>query len=121
MTTAEFDNSTAALASTLQKLTAYLRYAEQDGKKAVGWPLGIAQIVDLWKTICLHVFSRFGISQEELLQSFDLSFADRVIPQMGTLRTVQLIAFSRYLRDEHPSLVESARAVEHLANPQAIR
>lgn len=116
-----FVEVTGDIAIIVRALTFWLRYAEQDGKKVIGWPLGTAQIADLWRAICLHVFTRPSISSVELVQSFDLSFADRVVPQMATLRTAQLVAFSRYLRENHSSLVESARAVEHLANPQAVR
>lgn len=116
-----FNRLTSAVGIAIEELTTWLRYGERDGQKIVGWPLGTAQIVDLWKTICLHVFSRSDVSETELLRSFDLSFADRVIPQMGTLRSSQLRAFSNYLRDEHPFLAESARAVEHLENPQTVR
>ncbi len=120
-TTADFDKATERVSVILEGLTSWLRYSEQDGKKLLGWPLGTAQIVDLWKTICLHVFSNSDTSEAQLLRAFDLSFADRVVPQMGTLRTSQLAAFAGYLRTNHPSLTESARAVEHLTNPQSVR
>lgn len=79
-----------------------------------GWPLGTAQLVDVWRTVLLQAPAGEG---EHLDRVLDEAISDRVVPQMSTLDKEQLDAFGELLRSSDPSMDVSAAAVAHLVNP----
>jgi MoxR-like ATPase len=89
-----------------------------------GWPVGTAQIVDVYRQLVLQMPSSPGISAagpsapshsaaDALHRALDLALADRVIPQASNLLSVQLDAIGAWL-DTQPSLRRSAEALQHL-------
>ncbi|MBQ0912363.1 AAA family ATPase [Streptomyces sp. RM99] len=96
------------------------RHAETTGA-IYSWPIGSAQSVDLWKAVLLTLASGPGITDESLIRAFDACFADRIVPQMGTLRSSHIAEIQRYFESEHAPLAETCRAVRHLCNTQSVR
>jgi hypothetical protein len=97
------------------------RLSEDMGTAVYSWPIGSAQSVDLWKAVLLTLASGPDITDETLSRAFDACFADRIVPQMGTLRASHLAEIQRYFESQHASLVETCRAVRHLRNTQSVR
>ena len=79
-----------------------------------GWPLGTAQVVDLWRTVLLQAPTGTGLTVDMII---DEAVADRIVPQMGTIDRAQLDAFQAMFASATPPLTASAAAVSHLANP----
>ena len=100
-------------ATTLSDIVAELRSPE-DGEK--GWPIGTAQLVDVMRALVLE-FHGGSISSDSLREGLDRAFADQVVPQMGTLQSEQLDAFSSLLNAA--SMARSASAINHLRDTHA--
>jgi len=81
-----------------------------------GWPLGTAQLVDVWRTVLLQApqGAATGTDPSGLL---DAAVADRIVPQMGTLEKEQLDAFQELFDAMTPSMPASSAAIRHLVNP----
>jgi hypothetical protein len=79
----------------------------------VGWPVGTAQIVDVFKMLLLQIAS--GI---EARVALDWAVADRLVPQMGMLEEDQLLRAADLF--DHAHLTQSRRAVQHLLNPHGL-
>jgi 5-methylcytosine-specific restriction enzyme B len=97
--TAEFDvddfvDSAAVARATdvLRELLAALRY-DDDATGRAGWPLGTAQLVDVYRQVVLRLPTAER-SVESVLRATDLALADRVIPQAGNLSGTQLAALT---------------------------
>jgi 5-methylcytosine-specific restriction enzyme B len=100
--TAEFDvddfvDSAAVARATdvLRGLLTALRY-DDDATGRAGWPLGTAQLVDVYRQVVLRLPTT-GRSVESVLHATDLALADRVIPQAGNLSGAQLAAITEWL------------------------
>jgi 5-methylcytosine-specific restriction enzyme B len=100
--TAEFDvddfvDSAAVARATdvLRGLLTALRY-DDDATGRAGWPLGTAQLVDVYRQVVLRLPTT-GRSVESVLHATDLALADRVIPQAGNLSGAQLAALTEWL------------------------
>lgn len=78
---------------------------------AAGWPIGTAQIVDVFRVLLLQTAA--GAAAQEAL---DWGIADRVVPQMGQLDDLQLEFAHQLLAD----LPQSQAALAHLANPHSV-
>lgn len=116
----------AEIEQTIRKIFAWLRYGDQGGDSAgtgahQSWPIGSAQAVDLWKAVLLILGSRADVTQEDLVRALDACFADRIVPQMGTLRSSQLDEILSYFQNRQPEMRETVRAVRHLMNTQSVR
>lgn len=92
---------------TAQDLVEGLRATAED---VAGWPVGTAQIVDVFKMLLLQIAS--GI---EARIALDWAVADRLVPQMGLLEDDQLQRSADLFDREH--LTQSHRAVKHLQSP----
>ena len=92
---------------TAQDLIEGLRATAEDG---AGWPVGTAQIFDVFKMLLLQVAS--GIEAQVAL---DWAVADRLVPQMGLLEEDQLDRAVRLFDREQ--LTQSRQAVQHLLSP----
>lgn len=103
----------APTATTLGDIVTELRSAE-DGEK--GWPIGTAQLVDVMRALVLE-FHGGSTSSDGLREGLDRAFADQVVPQMGTLQSEQLDAFSSLLNAA--SMARSASAINHLRDTHA--
>ena len=98
----------AELKEFLQVLVADLRE-----KDRVNWPVGSAQIADLWKSVLLAIGGA-PQSQQPMFEALDLSITDRLVPQAGGLDDTQLDALVSRLEESDPPLPQSLRAVGHL-------
>lgn len=97
--------ATAVLAEFLSTV----RYEDKDRTRP-GWPLGTAQLVDVYRQLALR---RIDASQPaSFLGALDLALADRVVPQAGNLLTAQLEAAELWL--DGKDLPRSAAALRHL-------
>jgi len=92
----------------LEDLLASLRY---DDDSRPGWPLGTAQIVDIYRQLALRIPFADTDSQS-LTPALDLALADRIVPQAGSLSKVQLDAFGVWL--DLQSLPRTSQALQHL-------
>ncbi len=100
-------------ATALGDIVAELRSPE-NGEK--GWPIGTAQLVDVMRALVLE-FHGGSTTSESLTEGLDRAFADQVVPQMGTLQSEQLDAFSALLKGA--SMARSASAINHLRDTHA--
>jgi MoxR-like ATPase len=82
-------------------------------ENVVGWPVGTAQIVDVFKVLLLQVAS--GI---EARIALDWAVADRLVPQMGMLEEDQLLRAADLFDRER--LTQSRLAVQHLLSPHGL-
>jgi MoxR-like ATPase len=95
---------------TAQDLVEGLRATAED---VAGWPVGTAQIVDVFKMLLLQITS--GIQARVAL---DWAVADRLVPQMGLLEEGQLLRAAELFDREQ--LTQSRQAVKHLLSPHGL-
>ncbi|WP_405448508.1 AAA family ATPase [Streptomyces achromogenes] len=110
----------------IYSIFAWLRYGVQsDGSAEAGthqsWPIGSAQAVDLWKAVLLTLAARSSVTEDDLVRALDACFADRIVSQMGTLRSSHLTEIGNWFRTAQPKMQETERAVRHLMNTQSVR
>jgi 5-methylcytosine-specific restriction enzyme B len=79
----------------LRDMLAKLRYDDPSGQP--GWPLGTAQLVDVYRQVALRLPTA-ARDDESVLRALDLALADRVIPQAGNLSSAQLSAIEAWLK-----------------------
>ena len=94
----EFVDSPAIATATdlLRDMLTTVRY-DNDVTGQSGWPLGSAQLTDVYRQLVL----RLPTSQRDdqaVLSALDLALADRVIPQAGNLSSAQLAAIDAWLK-----------------------
>lgn len=115
--TASFtDDVRVATATTL--LTSFLvaiRY-DDPATKRPGWPLGTAQMVDVYRQLALRMPGA-GSDTNALLHALDLALADRVIPQAGNLVKAQLDRADTWLQGQ--DLPHALLALQHLRSAAA--
>ncbi|MFC8269656.1 AAA family ATPase [Streptomyces cinereoruber] len=111
------------IGKTMRSIFTWLRYGDQktSTSSVASWPIGTAQAVDLWKAVLLTLTSDPEIKHEALVRALDASFADRIIPQMGTLRASHIAQIQEHFDSEHDALHETRRAIRHLRNTQSVR
>jgi MoxR-like ATPase len=85
----------------------------ETGEDGAGWPVGTAQVVDVFKMFLLQVTS--GIEGRIAL---DWAVADRLVPQMGLLEEDQLRRAADLFGSEE--LTQSSLAVLHLLSPHGL-
>jgi MoxR-like ATPase len=90
------DSAAVALATdVLRDMLKALRYDDEATGRA-GWPLGTAQLVDVYRQLVLRLPGTER-SDESVLRATDLALADRIIPQAGNLSSAQLSAIEAWL------------------------
>jgi 5-methylcytosine-specific restriction protein B len=104
----------APATAVLRDMLLTLRYDDASGQP--GWPLGTAQLVDVYRQLALRLPSS-GQSDESVLRGLDLALADRVIPQAGNLSSAQLSTIDAWLRSV--TLPTSALALRQLRSAAA--
>ena len=106
------DGRITEVKAILAALLSRLRYSSEG--EAGGWPVGTAQVVDLWKQIVLQMRD----AQANLRRTLDIAAADRIVPQMSNVAPPVIIDFIDWIesRDELPRTLSAAR---HLRNTQA--
>ncbi|MGF1241467.1 AAA family ATPase [Streptomyces sp. 2-6] len=114
------------IAQRIKNIFSWLRYGDTSAGSAQGdshhsWPIGSAQAVDLWKAVLLTLASRADVSKDDLVRALDSCFADRIVPQMGTLRNSHLREIQGWFLAEQSEMQETERAVRHLMNTQSVR
>lgn len=117
LTIADADGLVSALTDLRGRVEALVSGLRRPGSVR-GWPLGTAQIVDVWRTVLLQA-PRGPASGVDLDSVLDEAIADRVVPQMGTLDKDQLEAFRGQFQVMTPAMSVSAAAVRHLVNPHS--
>jgi MoxR-like ATPase len=95
----------------MTELVSFLRYDE-----SVSWPLGTAQIVDVFRQVALRAGLDGGPTA--LVPALDLAIADRVVPQMSGLLRSQLEATETKLADDFANLPRSLAALRHVRRAQ---
>lgn len=83
----------------------------------IAWPLGTAQIVDVWRVVCLGIWgpsAQAGVTTNGQALS-DQAIADLVIPQAGSLHRTQLTTLSEWFASRG-HMPNSVAAVNHLLN-----
>lgn len=108
------DDAVVRLLPQRAGLVALLDAIRRPSGDVLGWPLGSAQVVDVWKTVLLQT-PDVATGNPGLL--LDEAVADRVVPQMSTLDRSQLDEIRRVLEASQPPFVAAAEAVGHLVNP----
>lgn len=103
---ARVGEATKLLASFLEAV----RYDDSTADVA-GWPLGTAQVVDVYKHLALALPS-VGPDADALLAALDMALADRVIPQSGNLLSAQLDAAEAWLQKQKTP--RAFAALQHL-------
>lgn len=104
------DHRLAEVTNQLRSFLEAVRYDDKDGNLP-GWPLGSAQMVDVYRQIAL----RTGHSAQkdgDLLSALDLALADRVVPQAGNLLKAQLDRVEEWLQGR--TLPRALAALRHL-------
>ncbi len=97
--------ATALLASFLDAA----RYDDPTTSRP-GWPLGTAQLVDVYRQLALQLPTA---GADELQRALDLALADRVIPQASNLLTTQLDAIEAWL-EAQTAMPRTIEALQHL-------
>jgi MoxR-like ATPase len=100
------DEATKLLGSFLSAV----RY-DDPATNLVGWPLGTAQVADVYRHLTLWLPAS-SPENDALLPALDLALADRVIPQAGNLLKVQLDAAETWLQKQQ--LPRALAALQHL-------
>ncbi|MGW2772701.1 AAA family ATPase [Streptomyces olivaceoviridis] len=118
--------SLTEIEQTIRSIFAWLRYGVQaagsgEASAHQSWPIGSAQAVDLWKAVLLTLAARSTVTQDDLVRALDACFADRIVSQMGTLRSSHLADIRNWFRTTQPEMQETERAVRHLMNTQSVR
>lgn len=99
----------------LKALVSTLRYG---GGEVRGWPLGTAQIVDVFRQVALR---RTGATtaMDGLVEGLDRAVADRVVPQLTAIAEDQLEAARERLgQPDLGGLVRTLRALDQITEPQ---
>jgi len=110
------DSSAVAVATdVLRDMLTALRYDDEATGRA-GWPLGTAQLVDVYRQVVLRLPGTER-SDESVLRATDLALADRVVPQAGNLRSAQLSAIETWL--ETAGLPTATLALRQLRSASA--
>lgn len=78
----------------------------------VGWPIGTAQVVDLFRVLLLQLAS--GV---EATLALDWAVTDRLVPQMGQLDEAQVSRAGELF--EAAQLGTARRALQHLLDPHS--
>ena len=105
------NTATAVLKDFLETV----RYDDTTTKRP-GWPLGSAQMVDVYRQLALRLPSA-GPENNALQHALDLALADRVIPQAGNLVKAQLDRTETWLQGQ--DLPNSTLALQHLRSAAA--
>jgi MoxR-like ATPase len=95
---AEFVGSSAIASATavLRDMLTTLRY-DNDVTGQAGWPLGSAQVTDVYRQLVLRLPTS-PRAESAVLGALDLALADRVIPQAGNLSSAQLTSIDAWLK-----------------------
>lgn len=96
--------------TAVQKLINGLRSRAEE---AAGWPVGTAQVVDVFRVLLLQLAS--GV---EARRSLDWAVADRLVPQMGQLDEPQLVRAGELF--ESAELPAARVALQHLLDPYGL-
>ena len=109
---AKDDGRITEVKAILAALLTRLRYSSEG--EAGGWPVGTAQVVDLWKQIALQMRD----AQADLRRTLDIAAADRIVPQMSNVAPPVIVDFIDWIasRGDLPRTLSAAR---HLRNTQA--
>ncbi|SDQ03718.1 AAA family ATPase [Arthrobacter crystallopoietes] len=102
------DSRVLHASTTLADMLRTLRY---DDNGRPGWPLGTAQVVDVYRQLALRLPAAGG-DVDSLTPALDLALADRVVPQAGNLTKAQLDAFDEWLSRQ--DLPRTSLALQHL-------
>ncbi len=108
----ELDELTSQLSPQLDHARALIPALRRPQTAAAGWPVGTAQIVDLFRVTALQ-----AISGLDATSAFDWAVADRIVPQMALLDELQLSNAASVLTDR--ALGNAAQAVQQLIDPHA--
>lgn len=92
-----------------------VRYDDPAGNLP-GWPLGTAQMVDVYRQLVLRLASA-GPADTALLPALDLALADRVIPQAGNLIKAQVDRAETWLQGQ--AMPRAQAALQHLRSAAA--
>lgn len=114
-TAAEFVESPAIVGATavLRDMLVTLRYDDDAGP---GWPLGTAQLTDVYRQLVLRLPTS-PRDDDAVVHALDIALADRVIPQAGNLSSVQLTAIEGWLKTA--ALPRSTLALRQLRSASA--
>lgn len=110
---AERQTELESVSSRIEELIDFVRNPGLD----VRWPLGTAQIADVWRSLFLALLVEGLGSNQPAAILLDDAIADRVIPQAGTLDDDQLASLQSWL--ENKGLQTSAGAVNHLRDTRS--
>lgn len=101
------------VAEATKLLTSFLGAVRYDDptRNLPGWPLGTAQMVDVYRQLALRLPGA-DAADTALLPALDLALADRVIPQAGNLVKAQLDRAETWLQGQ--SLPRGLAALQHL-------
>ena len=106
------DGRIAEVKVILAALLSHLRYGSEG--EAGGWPVGTAQVLDLWKQVVLQMKD----PQADLLRTLDIAAADRIVPQMSNVAPPVIISFINWLA-ARGNLPRTLLVTRHLRNTQA--
>lgn len=99
--------------ASIESLVYFVRNPDGD----VRWPLGTAQITDVWRSVLLALLVEGVNSARSATEMLDEALADRVIPQAGTLDEEQLQSLQSWLADN--TFGSSSEAVGHLRDTRS--
>lgn len=102
------DTTSEQLAEQIALLQNIIDGLRRGNDTAAGWPIGTAQVVDVFRVLLLQT-----ASDAEHHGALDWAIADRVVPQMGQLDEGQL-EFAHQLFADLP---QAQAALAHVANP----
>jgi len=94
----------------VQELVEGLRAPADD---VAGWPVGTAQVVDVFRMLLLQVASGIGAPI-----ALDWAVADRLVPQMGQLDDPQLVWAGELF--ERAQLTNARQALQHVHGPHDV-
>lgn len=100
-----------ALAAATAVITSFLDAVRYDEDSRPGWPVGTAQVVDVYRQLATRVAGT-GATDEDLTPALDLAFADRIVPQAGNLTSAQTAAVQTWVDGQ--ALPRTATALRHL-------
>jgi 5-methylcytosine-specific restriction enzyme B len=109
------DARIVAATALLKEVISTIRYGSDE---VPGWPLGTAQIVDVYRQIAVRAPSA-GPSAAALLVGLDRAIADRIVPQLATVSEEQIAAAADRLdQADMSALVETRRSLRQVREPQ---
>jgi MoxR-like ATPase len=108
---ARVKTATAVLKDFLETV----RYDDPTTKRP-GWPLGTAQLVDVYRQLTLRL-PYADAATDALQHALDLALADRIIPQAGNLVKAQLDRAETWLQGQN--LPNATLALQHLRSAAA--